>query len=104
MNSYNVVVTLYPSTFTSNSPMAYPACGGEYNVEGDGEVSDCPRPLKGRQLTVNLSEPFFLQVDFELLLFLVLVVVIGVVDIGFWFYWRVLFGLADYWLRMRVID
>ena len=104
MNSYYVVVTLHPSTFTSNSLIAYPVCDGEYNVEGDGKVSDCLRLLEGRQLTVDLSEPTFLQNDFEILLFLVLIVVYGVFDIDFWFYWRILFGHCWLRLRMKVVD
>ena len=52
--------------------MAYSACGGEYIFEGDGEVGDCPRPLEGRQLTVDIFEPVLLHVDFEFLLFLAL--------------------------------
>ena len=73
--------------------MAYSACGGEYIFEGDGEVGDCPRPLEGRQLTVDIVEVFFLHVDFELLLFLDLAAVAA----G-WLDWRALAGLVDYWL------
>ena len=79
--------------------MAYTACGGEYVFEGDGEVGDCPRPLEGRQLTVDSAEPIFLRnVDLDLLL-LLLALAVGV---GFfvadWLDWRFLAGLADYWL------
>ena len=70
-------LTLHPSTFTSESPMAYPACGGEYYFVGDGEVGDCPRPLEGRQLTVDFVEPFLLHFDVEFLLFLALAAVVA---------------------------
>ena len=79
--------------------MAYPACGGEYFFEGDGEVGDCPRPLEGRQLTVDFVEVRFLHVDLELLLILLaLAVGFGVVVAGCWLGWRALTGLADCWL------
>ena len=79
--------------------MAYAACGGEYVCEGDGEVGDCPRPLEGRQLTVDFAEPRFLRdVDLELLLLLLALAVVGVVVADCLLDWRFLEGLVDCWL------
>ena len=66
--------------------MAYTACGGEYVYdEGDGEVGDCPRPLEGRQLTVDFVEVVFFYVDPELLLLLLaLAVGVGIVVADCW--------------------
>ena len=74
--------------------MAYTACGGEYLFEGDKEVGDYPRPLEGRQLTVDIFEPLFLDVYLELLLLLILAVAIGVV-VADWLDWRAF----DWWLE-----
>ena len=66
-------------------------------------MGDCPRPLEGRQPTVDLEEPLFLHVDLELLLlFLTLVVDIGVAVADCWLDLRVFAGLTDYWLGLRV--
>ena len=82
--------------------MAYTACGGEYDVvEVDGEVGDCPRPLEGRQLTVDITQPCFLHLDLELLLLFLALAFVVVADS--WLDWMVLAGLAYCWLGFGVV-
>ena len=62
-------------------------------------MGDCPRPLEGSQLIVDLVEPLFLRILYlELLLLLLALAVVGVVVADCLLDWRFLEGLVDCWL------